>query len=76
MSTAENAKPVPAARPHRAAGCAVARSNSRAVRLRPASDSHSTPPTPTAMPIQASGEMRSPKRASASTAPCTASVLA
>ena len=51
-----------------AAGWAVARSSSRGVRLRPARDSHSTPPTPMAMPSHANGEIRSPSRASASTA--------
>ena len=76
MSTLVNAKAEPAARPQSAAGWTVARSSSRGVRSRPASDSHSTPPTPIAMPIQASVEMRSPSRISARIAPCTASVLA
>ena len=46
-STLVNAKKNPAARPHSAAGCTVARASSAGRMPRPASESHSTPATPT-----------------------------
>ena len=75
-STAVAANRKPAPRPHSAAGCTVARATSAALPTRPASESTSTPPTPIRMPSHAKGEILSPSRSSASTAPCAASVFA